>query len=219
MKQVCRRPTKNPQYRAFTRGNCGAFTLIELLVVIAIIAVLAAILFPVFATARARARQTSCVSNLKQIVVGVRMYMDDYDGSTPAKGNKAVTDEGSFGGSAFRRADDPQSAPAVFNPYIKNYAVWICPGDVTNGVDLKVGERNTYVFASANTALATDPAKAENDAVTNVIAYDNYSYKDYSVIGTYGNPGVQNQPLRKYPHPSEAINEAYLDCHVKVRFP
>src|SRR5438309_4163016 len=60
-------------------GNRRAFTLIELLVVIAIIAILAAILFPVFAKAREKARQTSCLSNTKQIMLGQKMYVQDYD--------------------------------------------------------------------------------------------------------------------------------------------
>ncbi len=59
------------------------FTLIELLVVIAIIAILAAILFPVFARAREKARQTSCLSNLKQLSLGVLMYAQDYDERLP----------------------------------------------------------------------------------------------------------------------------------------
>ena len=59
------------------------FTLIELLVVIAIIAILAAILFPVFAQAREKARQTACVSNMKQIGIGVTMYAQDYDEKMP----------------------------------------------------------------------------------------------------------------------------------------
>ncbi|MGC4047413.1 MAG: prepilin-type N-terminal cleavage/methylation domain-containing protein, partial [Armatimonas sp.] len=60
-----------------------AFTLIELLVVIAIIAILAAILFPVFAQAREKARQTSCLSNTKQIGTGLMMYTQDYDETYP----------------------------------------------------------------------------------------------------------------------------------------
>src|SRR5215212_8524943 len=59
------------------------FTLIELLVVIAIIAILAAILFPVFAQAREKARQTSCTSNLKQLATGVMMYVQDHDEMFP----------------------------------------------------------------------------------------------------------------------------------------
>src|SRR2546423_15432359 len=59
------------------------FTLIELLVVIAIIAILAAILFPVFAQAREKARATSCLSNFKQVGLGIEMYKQDYDGYWP----------------------------------------------------------------------------------------------------------------------------------------
>jgi len=64
------------------RGHRQGFTLIELLVVIAIIAILAAILFPVFARAREKARQASCCSNLKQLGLAARMYAQDYDGVT-----------------------------------------------------------------------------------------------------------------------------------------
>ena len=61
------------------------FTLIELLVVIAIIAILAAILFPVFARAREKARQSSCLSNVKQLTLGILMYADDYDEKFPVQ--------------------------------------------------------------------------------------------------------------------------------------
>lgn len=61
----------------------SAFTLIELLIVIAIIALLAAILFPVFAAARSKARQSACLSNQRQVGTGIRMYCDDWDGVVP----------------------------------------------------------------------------------------------------------------------------------------
>src|SRR5207249_5551470 len=68
---------------AMRRSQRFAFTLIELLVVIAIIAILAAILFPVFAQARERARMTACVSNMRQIGTGMMMYAQDYDETFP----------------------------------------------------------------------------------------------------------------------------------------
>jgi prepilin-type N-terminal cleavage/methylation domain-containing protein len=66
-----------------TRHRSRGFTLIELLVVIAIIAILAAILFPVFAQAREKARQASCLSNAKQMSTAVMMYAQDYDETFP----------------------------------------------------------------------------------------------------------------------------------------
>src|SRR5437867_10886932 len=69
----------------FRRGRCrGGFTLIELLVVIAIIAILAAILFPVFAQARAKARSIACLSNVKQLGKAFHMYVQDYDETCPS---------------------------------------------------------------------------------------------------------------------------------------
>jgi prepilin-type N-terminal cleavage/methylation domain-containing protein/prepilin-type processing-associated H-X9-DG protein len=97
------------------------FTLIELLVVIAIIAILAAILFPVFAQARARARATACLSNLKQIGTGLMMYNQDYDETMPGA---FVLAEPKNGGTRFEQPLDTQ-----LMPYIKNDAVWNDPDD------------------------------------------------------------------------------------------
>ncbi len=93
------------------RARSG-FTLIELLVVIAIIAILAAILFPVFAQAREKARQTQCLSNCKQIANAVLMYAQDYDETLVPMG----VGEFSF-----------QVYTQLLDPYLKGPQVWVCP--------------------------------------------------------------------------------------------
>jgi len=94
------------------------FTLIELLVVIAIIAILAAILFPVFAQAREKARSVSCLSNVKQFGLGEQMYIQDYDETFPlAWGRELSDDEKAANPTAY---DDPSSWWNEIYPYIKN---------------------------------------------------------------------------------------------------
>jgi len=99
------------------------FTLIELLVVIAIIAMLAAILFPVFAQAREAARKASCISNVKQLSTGIMMYTQDYDEYMP------------FG----YMYNLPQTTQLWYwqdmvQPYIKNYGVYVCPSAASHTV-------------------------------------------------------------------------------------
>ena len=97
------------------------FTLIELLVVIAIIAILAAILFPVFARAREKARQTACLSNLKQLGLGLQMYAQDYDEFHPpvyAMPIAGYEDAISVGGITYFSS---------MLPYIKNGQIFQCP--------------------------------------------------------------------------------------------
>ena len=96
-------------------GKIFAFTLIELLVVIAIIAILAAILFPVFARARENARRSSCQSNLKQIGLGMLQYTQDYDEKT------TLTDY-----------NNVYSWRDSIYPYIKSEQIFVCPSDSGN---------------------------------------------------------------------------------------
>ena len=90
------------------------FTLIELLVVIAIIAILAAILFPVFAKAREKARQTACLSNARQLVTGLMQYVQDHDEMLPAE--VAAVVPGEDGGIVWQ-----------IDPYVKSQQLWVCP--------------------------------------------------------------------------------------------
>ncbi len=118
-----------------TRGSRshGAFTLIELLVVIAIISILAAILFPVFAQAREKARQTSCLSNLKQIGTSFAMYLEDYDERMPDRRDLKSSLPGGWKPWTTWPTSDPRCAWAavILDPYIKNFAIWSCPTDAS----------------------------------------------------------------------------------------
>lgn len=98
------------------RSHRGAFTLIELLVVVAIIALLAAILFPVFARARENARRTSCCSNLRQIGLGVMQYTQDYDEVLLPVAYE--TPEG-----------EDKDWREVLQPYVKSEQIFLCPSD------------------------------------------------------------------------------------------
>ncbi len=105
----------------------AGFTLIELLVVIAIIAILAAILFPVFARAREKARQANCTSNLKQIGLAVEMYAQDHDGLLPLANQypaEPPPDDGYHQG--------PPGIQHVVEPYTKNQQIFKCPSDRDN---------------------------------------------------------------------------------------
>jgi prepilin-type N-terminal cleavage/methylation domain-containing protein/prepilin-type processing-associated H-X9-DG protein len=121
------------------RRNKG-FTLIELLVVIAIIAILAAILFPVFAQAREKARQASCLSNLKQLTLGWVMYAQDYDESFP----QWKWDQMYAAGSV-----SPNNAASLWvnaiYPYVKNAQVYNCPSDA-RGITAKDAFGGWFTF-------------------------------------------------------------------------
>lgn len=131
-----------------SRNNVG-FTLIELLVVIAIIAILAAILFPVFARAREKANQSSCLSNMKQYALAWHMYAQDYDET--------------FGGC---RHDINENGVRVdymmwwevLDPYVASDALRVCPGDKTQDPGYGGNWRGWgYVIGHATRGLRASP--------------------------------------------------------------
>lgn len=148
------------------KQSCRGFTLIELLVVIAIIAILAAILFPVFARARENARKANCLSNCKQIGLGLMQYIQDYDETLPIigwnTGDGAVWPNGTFS------ASNPWHMRIY--PYIKNTGVFNCPsatykwqGEVSTGI--KYGANGTLMSVTPPCSMASIQRPADTVAI------------------------------------------------------
>jgi len=128
----------------------AGFTLIELLVVIAIIAILAAILFPVFAKVREKARQTACSSNEKQIALGFAQYVQDNDERFPP-----LVQLSTF-----------YQWPILVTPYIKSKGVFMCPDDSgLNHSDVAPYDRESYAM---NTALTSGGDQYTGGSIANI---------------------------------------------------
>ena len=154
-----------------------AFTLIELLVVIAIIAILAAILFPVFAKAREKARQASCLSNERQLGLGFLQYNQDYDETMPYGQNVNNQIVGWAG---------------CIYPYVKSTAVYKCPDDATVGVaatgttptkyPISYFANKTINTTGNNASFATQSLAAYNTPASTVLLFE--AVGQLSDIGT-----------------------------------
>ncbi len=121
------------------------FTLIELLVVIAIIAILAAILFPVFARAREKARQSSCLSNVKQLMLAIMMYAQDYDETLPYA-------------SAWGEAATPSYITwyQALMPYVKNSQIIVCPSYPNQSIGYGWNYQN-FGYRAASGSIGRSP--------------------------------------------------------------
>jgi general secretion pathway protein G len=205
------------------------FTLIELLVVIAIIAILAALIFPVFAKAKASARQTQCISNLKQIGVGMTLYMESYDDLYPnavdASDKFAPTIWDSNPAFQARINEMPLMIDAL-QPFVKSLAVFGCPADtgmrvldfvpwqpfpVTPAVYKVPQYRSSYFYRTEITFNQMSGTSIEFPAQVNVM-FDGagHWHSNGKPIELNMNPNDYFRLIRDYRY-----NILYGDLHVK----
>ena len=207
------------------RARHKGFTLIELLVVIAIIAILAAILFPVYAKMKEKARQTHCLSNMRQISLAYSTYLDDYDGMWPSCHYAAHL--------------------LLLDPYIKNRDLWVCPsfpkpgyysvrGYHINGTSGVVGQiSNTYVVNNDVTGggwdtprrsisrlktpstlvLLSDACEKPGDSAFTEAAVYPTAYPQMAT--GWCRHIVPNSHSRLHPYHNSGANFVYADGHVK----
>lgn len=175
------------------------FTLIELLVVIAIIAILAAILFPVFARAREKARQTSCLSNLKQIALADLMYAQSYDETMASYLSHMPSVPYDY------RYDYRE----MLHPYLMNEQIWECPSgtravgyspNITSiGIPTSADNTHTYLYAFRKLAIFDYPAETAIYADANTHWWRSTSTE------------VQRMEFRH----NDGVNASFLDGHAK----
>lgn len=200
------------------------FTLIELLVVIAIIAILAAILFPVFTSAKEKARQTNCMSDMMQLSKGFRMYLDDKNGKYPST---SPLDNG-FGSSYMTYVNsgwvyyNSHSGPLDVRrgglfPYVKNARVYICPSDMNARKSTKLP-----LSYSMNSQFNWLPESSVRQSSKTVLLIDegkgSYSPKYRGIISLNdGNFGIDINNPKNGDQPAEAHigggNFAWADGH------
>jgi prepilin-type N-terminal cleavage/methylation domain-containing protein/prepilin-type processing-associated H-X9-DG protein len=183
-----------------------AFTLIELLVVIAIIAILAAILFPVFAQAREKARAVSCLSNMKQIGLGVMQYTQDYDEMLPLDSQNGAL----------------QYAPydTQIQPYVKSTQLFKCPDDSSGNNPARSYSANLDWNHDGNNWAAETPwsntLAAETSPATSILLAERET-GGCSYIGDNGCSDTFPDNALAVVHTSNTMsNYAFCDGHAKA---
>jgi len=207
----------------------SGFTLIELLVVIAIIAILAAILFPVFAQARESARMSSCLSNIKEIGLAWTMYAQDYDETYPLSRSIGYP---SADDCRFVDPNNPQgfSLPRInwraeVQPYIKNKQIYQCPSNPNSDVPAEGMDRDFHISYGDNGAMMwgwqpLKMAKVNRPAEYDMILESTWNCADLGDWVARGNTPtacVWGQGFNLHRGKGGVMNWAFFDGHAKSK--
>jgi len=231
-----RQITNNQRNGQYKKG----FTLIELLVVIAIIAILASILFPVFARARENARRASCQSNLKQAALGILMYVQDYDekypltywddpAATPASNANVIQTNPEMPGYFFETGNTSSGSPKhnvtwmdLIYPYVKSVQVFRCPSSTDaeyypdylyNSAYGVTSYKSRYGGTTGPTSLADINSSSLSAMLWETGSGGGTSYEAiYGYLGLAGN--IPRWPQLHQEHLG-GMNLAFGDGHVK----
>jgi len=181
------------------------FTLIELLVVIAIIAILAAILFPVFARAREKARQSSCLSNVKQLMLGLLSYAQDYDETMPSCWTGSST------------YDHPFWYEKVA-PYIKNTQILLCPSK--KYTTIAYGYNYVYLGSTGGSGMGLAQIQTPSEMLILADSYDSDTAGSFHVYapqywGIHGGANDDNDTGNVDPRHNGGANAGFADGHAK----
>jgi len=190
----------------------SGFTLIELLVVIAIIAILAAILFPVFARAREAARKSTCQSNMKECAIALQTYWNDYDATLPCSvpaNNGAITDAGYplFGtlvGSLTPLPATPRTWPEMLYNSMKNRDIMFCPSDSSDH-NITSSKISYFWKFAIDKAWRDQTMRCQKEGDFGYNA-DQIVFYERAGFHSGGQAGLRNDVQ---------INCAFLDSHVK----
>ena len=195
------------------------FTLIELLVVIAIIAILAAILFPVFAKAREKARQSSCLSNLKQLSLGMIQYTQDYDERFALRDCGRVAVAPVAGATDFNWVSSWSSYQNTWinqiYPYVKNTQVYKCPSGPNEPIGCDYGMPDYGYTTTPAVALVDMFRSVPPPSMGRFTRPAETMMMTEKMVGSNPQYVLMNQYYGCAPRHNEGGNVAFIDGHVK----
>jgi prepilin-type N-terminal cleavage/methylation domain-containing protein/prepilin-type processing-associated H-X9-DG protein len=196
----------------------AGFTLIELLVVIAIIAILAAILFPVFAQAREQARMSTCLSNFKQMGLGVKMYLQDWDETYPM--NRVGTNPG---GHECDGTGKMITWKHETQPYVKNVGVFKCPSNPLNSKPDETGGGDKFGYTvfpisyAYNGTILWNSLGPTPPVLTEAMIPETSRYLMLiESRSACSDMGIWGFPDGFYVHPTHRMQALFCDGHAKA---